>query len=154
MVRLTDLPEIDAAHLLSKPLPKVAEEAWTRPPALSNARVAIVTTAGLALRGDARFDLRDCGYRVIPGDVKADELVMSHTSVNFDRTGYQLDLNVAFPIDRLNELAAQGHIGSVAAWHYGFMGAYHEPAAYEESAREVGARLRADGVDVVLLVPI
>ena len=154
MVRLTDLTAVDSAHLLSKPVPKVGATAWTSPPELAQARVALITTAGLGLRDDARFDLRDTGYRVIPGDVRADQLVMSHASVNFDRTGYQLDLNVVFPIDRLHELAGQGVIGSVAAWHYGFMGAYHEPANYEASAREVGARLRADAVDLVLLVPI
>jgi len=154
MVRLAELPAIDSAHLLSKAVPKVGATAWTRPPEVSDAKVALITTAGLGLREDARFDLRDTGYRAIPGDVKAEQLVMSHASVNFDRTGYQLDLNVAFPIDRLRELAGRGAIGSVAAWHYGFMGAYHEPADYEDSASEVGARLRADDVDLVLLVPI
>jgi hypothetical protein len=32
----------------------------------------------------------------------------SHISINFDRTGFQEDCNVVFPLDRLNELAAQG----------------------------------------------
>lgn len=27
---------------------------------------------------------------------------MSHLSINFDRTGFQQDINVVFPIDRLN----------------------------------------------------
>jgi hypothetical protein len=36
---------------------------------------------------------------------------------------FQEDWNVVFPLDRLNELAAEGTIGSVAATHYSFMGA-------------------------------
>jgi D-proline reductase (dithiol) PrdB len=36
-------------------------------------------------------------YRVISGDGSASDLVMSHVSVNFDRTGFQQDLNVVFP---------------------------------------------------------
>ena len=47
---------------------------------------------------------------------------MSHISVNYDRTGFQEDRNVVFPIDRLRELAAEG-IGSVAIPIISFMGA-------------------------------
>lgn len=45
---------------------------------------------------------------------------MSHVSTNFDRTGFQQDWNIVFPLDRLQELAAKGIIGSVAAYHYSF----------------------------------
>jgi hypothetical protein len=54
------------------------------------------------------FDRDDGSYRVIPAETPASDLVMSHISVNFDRTGFQQDLNVAFPIDRLRELVAGG----------------------------------------------
>jgi D-proline reductase (dithiol) PrdB len=30
--------------------------------------------------------------------------VISHISINFDRTGFEEDWNVVFPLDRLNEL--------------------------------------------------
>jgi len=39
---------------------------------------------------------------------------MSYISVNFDRTGYQQDLDVVFPIERLGKMAAEKVIGSVA----------------------------------------
>ncbi len=48
---------------------------------------------------------------------------MSHISVNFDRTGFQEDLNVAFPLERLRELHKDGVVGSIADLHYSFMGA-------------------------------
>ena len=70
-------------------------------PPLADRRVAIISTAGLHPPGEQTFDLRDTGYRVIPDSYNADELVMSHASVNFDRTGFQQDTNVVFPIDRL-----------------------------------------------------
>ena len=66
--------------------------------------MAVVTTAGLHRRDQVAFRIADTGYRVIPGDVAGSDLVMSHTSVNFDRTGFQQDSNVVFPIDRLREL--------------------------------------------------
>ena len=91
--------------------------------------------------------------RVIPGNVKGNELVMTHLSINFDRSGFQQDLNVIFPVDRLRELAKEGIIGSVADFHYSFMGA-SDPASMEKQAREVAGLLKKDKVDAVLLLPV
>jgi D-proline reductase (dithiol) PrdB len=92
-------------------------------------------------------------YRVIPGDIKARDLVMTHISTNYDRTGFQRDWNVVFPLDRLKELAAEGIIGSVAAYHYSFMGAT-DPSEMESAARNLAGLLKGDRVDAVLLVPV
>ena len=35
---------------------------------------------------------------MIPGDIKAGDLVMTHISTNFDRTGFQRDWNIVFPL--------------------------------------------------------
>jgi D-proline reductase (dithiol) PrdB len=64
------------------------------------------------------------------------DLVMSHTSTNFDRTGFQQDWNVVFPLDRLRELTDQGLIGSIADFHYSFMGAT-DPKLMEPMARDL-----------------
>jgi len=154
MVRLSDLAEEDRDHLLAKPCPRFEDAPWVTGPPLSQRRLAVVTTAGLQLRDDAPFAFRTAEYRVIPGDAAAADLIMSHTSVNFDRTGFQRDANVVFPIDRLRELAEEGVIGSLADYHYAFNGAYMEPEAYAETAREVAMLLRGDAVDAVLLVPV
>jgi D-proline reductase (dithiol) PrdB len=92
-------------------------------------------------------------YRVIPGNIEARDLVMTHISTNFDRTGFQQDWNVVFPLDRLKELAAEGIIGSVAAYHYSFMGAT-DPAEMEPAARNLAVLLKRDRVDAALLVPV
>ena len=81
----------------------------------------MISTAGLHRRGDRPFSLGSEDYRVIPGDVKANDLVMSHVSTNFDRTGFQQDLNVIFPIDRLREMAERGEIGSIADFISSFL---------------------------------
>lgn len=60
---------------------------------------------------------------MIPSDRQAEDLVMRHISTNFNRTGFQQDWNVAFPLDRLRELAQSNVIGSLADYHYSFMGA-------------------------------
>ena len=90
---------------------------------------------------------------LIPGDTPARDLVMSHISTNFDRSGFQQDINVALPIDRLRELAADGVVGSVADYHYSFMGAT-DPMRMQDSVARMVDLLKSDAVDTVLLVPI
>jgi D-proline reductase (dithiol) PrdB len=107
----------------------------------------------LQRRGDRPFTKGAGDFRIIPGDYDAADLVMSHISINFDRTGFQADLNVVFPIDRLREMAADGIIESVADYHYSFMGAT-PPAKMETTARQLAGVLKDDNVDAVLLVPI
>jgi D-proline reductase (dithiol) PrdB len=105
------------------------------------------------VRGERPFRGREADYRAIPGTAAANDVLCSHISINFDRTGFQEDWNVVFPLDRLNELAAEGAIGSVAATHYSFMGAT-DPKEMEPAARDVAAKLRADNVTGVLLPPV
>jgi D-proline reductase (dithiol) PrdB len=156
MVRLADLAELDRENMLKKipALPQYPGRPWASGPALSRRRVAIVTTAGLHVRRDQPFGAGGMDYRVIPGGVAASELVMSHMSVNFDRSGFQADWNVAFPLDRLRELAREKTIGSVAAFHYSFMGAVSPVTRYEPKARELAGLLKRDNVDAVLLTPV
>ena len=156
MVRLTDLDQASREGMLNKvpTLPKFSGRPWVAGGALKKRRVAIVTTAGIHVRGDRPFGNGGMDYRVIPGEAGAADLVMSHTSVNFDRSGFQQDWNVAFPLDRLRELAVEGGIGSVAAFHYSFMGAASPVTLYEKKARELAALLRQDRVDAVLLSPV
>lgn len=123
------------------------------PPALPAARVAIVSTAGLHVRTDRRFGRGAADYRLIPGDVAEGDLLMSHSSVNFDRSAFAQDVNVVFPIGPLRQLAAEGEIGSVADWHYSFMGATH-PSRMADTGPQVGRLLRQDDVTAALLVPV
>jgi D-proline reductase (dithiol) PrdB len=130
---------------------------WTplaRP--LSQARLALVTTAGLHRRDDRPFESKggkgDYSFRSFPFDTPTSELLQSHTSIGFDRIAIQRDLNVAFPIDRLRELAERGGIGSLGPTCYSFIGALRNPVGIqEESGPEVARRLRAEGVEAVLI---
>ena len=156
MVRLADLSDSDRDNMLKKipTLPNFAGRPWVKGVPLKRRRVAVVTTAGLHTRGDRPFGSGAMDYRVIPGNTQANDLVMSHMSVNFDRVGFQQDWNVAFPLDRLRELARDGAIGSVANYHYSFMGAVSPVTNYEAKAKELAQHLHADKVDAVLLTPV
>lgn len=153
MARLSDLPGGMTEHLLNLPLPEFDDTPLVAGPPFSERRVAIVTSAGLMRRGEDAFAPGDSDYRVIPGDVRGADLLMSHISVNYDRAGFVEDTNVVFPIDRLRELAEDGTIGSVADHHYSFMGAT-DPEKMALPAAEVAGHLQADRVDAVLLTPV
>lgn len=162
MARLEDLDPNSQAVLRKMECPVFDTEPFAAGPPVSRRRVAIVSTAGLHRATDRPFMLasgtgpsqtRPSDYRVIPSNTKAAELVMSHTSTNFDRAGFQQDWNVVFPLDRLHELAGEQVIGSVASFHYSFMGAT-DPRLMEPAARRLASLLRRDHVDAVILVPV
>ena len=153
MVRLSALPQEMAEGLAKMEMPEYPVTALVEAPTLRESRVALVTTAGLHRHDDRPFAPGANEYRVIPGDSDFADLRLSHISVNFDRSGFQQDANVVFPLERLRELAASGEIGSVAQWHYSFMGAT-DPKQMEETGTRVGELLREDGVTAVLLTPV
>jgi D-proline reductase (dithiol) PrdB len=154
MARLEDIPlgerkmmeELDCSGFEDR-------RPWVAGKPLNERRVALISTAALNLRSDAVFQRNATDFRVIPGNVDPGDVVMSHVSVNFDRTGFQQDLNVCFPLQRLHELADEGVIGSVSNFHFSVSGAPH-PSDLEESARAIAQTMKADAVDTVLLVPI
>ena len=154
MARLDQIPEKARKHLKDLPCPTFDTTPWAEGPPLGERRVAIISTAGLHRQEDRPFT-SDSGdyYRIIPGDIKASELYMSHLSTNFDHIGFQQDWNVLFPIDRLREFAEEGVIGSVADFHYSFMGAW-DPMKMETEARNLASILKKDQVDALLLLPV
>ena len=153
MTRLTDLPPAQAQRLAELECPDFATRPWVAGPPLAQRRVAIVSSAGLVVRGEDPFRGRDPDYRAIPATITARDLLCSHISINFDRTGFQEDWNVVFPLDRLRELAAEGVIGSMAQTHYSFMGAT-DPVQMEPHVRDLAGRLKHDQVDAVILSPV
>ncbi|RZW19045.1 MAG: selenoprotein B glycine/betaine/sarcosine/D-proline reductase [Desulfobulbaceae bacterium] len=153
MVRLEIYQEDERRHLLDLPCPTYDQTPFVTSVTSTHARVAVISTAGLHLRSDRPFGIGESEYRVIPKQVDPKDLVMSHVSTNFDRTGFQMDVNMVIPLDRLEELAAQGVIDSVAEFHYSFMGAT-DPTAMESEARKLASLLKGDQVNSLLLVPV
>lgn len=153
MVRMSDLVEAEQKHLTELPCPTFDTSPWVAAPALQDSRVAVISTAGLQLRNDRPFARQDADYRVFHRDTPANDIVMSHISVNFDRTGYQQDLNVVFPTERLAELADEGVIDSLADYNYSFMGAT-DPEDMAPLVRKIAGFLKEDQVNAVLLAPV
>src|SRR5215213_8044658 len=112
---------------------------------LSESRLALVTTGGVHLLEQERFDiddpLGDCSYREIP----------SHA---YYAPGRGTDLDSVFPLWTLRTLVAEGVVGELNHRHFSFMGAIHDTRPLAGcTAPEVAGKLAEDGVDVVLLTP-
>ena len=159
MPRLETLSEVQRRTLEMFPCMEHDDTPWVpmRKP-LSESRVALVTSAGLHLRTDKPFitDPKggDCSYRVIPRGTPAADIIQSHVSIGFDHAGIYRDINVTFPIDRLEELKEQGVIGSLADNNYSYMGALRDTTTVvNETGPEVARKMAAEGVDVVFLTP-
>ena len=153
MAHLDDIPEPTRTAVRDIPCPKFATAPFVSGPALSKRKVAIVSSAALIRLGEKPFDFGSSEYRAVPSAWPTDEILISHVSINFDRAGFQRDLNVVYPIDRLREFAAEGVIGSVAETHYTVMGST-DPAAMVEAADGIAAALHADHVTGVVLTPV
>jgi len=149
---MSDTPMRDYAAGMA--MPDLGPTPWTTPKPLSASRVAIVTTAALHVVGDDGFTNDDTSFRVIPRERR--DLALGHWSPNFDRAGFAADLDVVYPIDRLEELAADGTIGSVAPRHLAFAGNQEDTltAIRLDSGPRAAALLLDDAVDVVLLTPV
>jgi D-proline reductase (dithiol) PrdB len=125
---------------------------------LEDAKVALVTTAGVHLRSQPPYDMQDKQgdptFRQIPSTTSADDLMITHNY--YDHSDADQDINVVFPLDSLRELESEGMIGGVAPRHFLFMGhilGHHIDALINQIGPEVAGMLKADGVDAVFLTP-
>jgi D-proline reductase (dithiol) PrdB len=120
---------------------------------LNNCRLALVTTGGIHLPMDIRFDIDDpsgdCSYREIPAGAR--DLTWTHA---YYRPAGGTDLDSVFPLRTLRELVGEGVVGELGPRHFSFMGAIHDYGPLvRETAPEVAGKLAEDGVEAVLLTP-
>jgi D-proline reductase (dithiol) PrdB len=120
---------------------------------LDRSRLVLVTTGGVHLPDQQRFDTDDfegdCSYREIP--TGAENLTWTHAYYRPDEGS---DLDAVFPLRTLRKLVEDGLVGELGPRHFSFMGAIHDPTPLVEvTAPEVAGKLLEDGVDAALLTP-
>ena len=153
MARLEDIPEPTRTAVDSIPCPAFETTPFVTGPELAGRRVAIVSSAALIRRGDKPFDFGSGEYRLVHGAWDTSDILMSHVSVNYDRQGWQRDINTIYPIDRLRELAQESVIGGVADTHFTVMGST-DPKLMEEAADSIVARMQRDRIGAILACPV
>ncbi|MEM7003823.1 MAG: glycine/sarcosine/betaine reductase selenoprotein B family protein [Pseudomonadota bacterium] len=133
--------------------PAIADPHFVTPKPLSQCTVAIVTSASIHHTDDEDFAPTDTGMRSLQR--QRSDLVVGHWSPNFDASGVAQDLNVVFPIDRLEELAQAGTIGAVSEVHLSVAGNQFDLSGIQLDGGPAGATLLVQHeVDVVLLTPV
>ena len=123
---------------------------------LGKMRLALISAAGIAMDNQDPFDpwaVNGLTFREIPTDTPFENLKLNHNY--FDHRDAVEDLNCVFPVQRLKELEAEGHIGSLAptAITLGMGRLYKRTALQEETVPEIAAVLKREGANAALLVP-
>jgi D-proline reductase (dithiol) PrdB len=126
---------------------------------LKESRLVLVSSAGMVRTDQPPFDSSirggDPSFRLIPDDTEVVDLVETHRSGIFDHSGIQQDPNLAFPLDRLRELAAEGCIGSLNQRHLSLMGSITAPGRLiKRTMPQLVSLLIEDAVDLALLIPV
>lgn len=123
---------------------------------LSESRLTFVSSAGVQPKGTMPFDVvhpvGDYSFRRVPTGLKPEELEIHQ--LKYPTVGANRDLNVIFPIERLQELAAEGVIGGLTEHFFSFIGYNMDPDRLEQTlAEDIADAVVASGADVALLCP-
>jgi Glycine/sarcosine/betaine reductase selenoprotein B (GRDB) len=130
---------------------------------LAAARIALLTSAGLYVMGtQASFDVEreqsnpewgDPSWRSIPANVDAADIGVAHLHINDE--DIKADPEIALPSRLLEQLVAEGMVGSATAEHLSVMG-YQDRSLEgwrDETLPELVAKLRDQQADGLILAP-
>lgn len=125
---------------------------------LADSRVALVSTGEVEVKGvDLSEDENQMGnvggVYSIPSTTPDSKLHSASHSYDKHATTLE-DVNAFFPTARLHEAVEDGRIGSLTKRFIGVYNAYSQRRTLERDAPEVLKRLREDGADVAVMVPV
>ncbi len=121
---------------------------------LREARLSFVSTSGVQPKGTLPFDvvhpIGDYTFRRVPSDSAPAHLEIHQ--LKYPTDGAHRDLNVIFPIERLQELQDEGVVGALTPNLFSFIGYNMDPGLLERTLAEDLAQAVADEQpDLVLL---
>jgi D-proline reductase (dithiol) PrdB len=123
---------------------------------LREARLTFVSTAGVQVKGSLPLDtvhpIGDYTFRRVPSTAKPGDLEIHQ--IKFPTVGAHRDLNVIFPIERLQELVAEGALGSLTASFFTFIGYNMDPDRVERDlAVSIANAVQDEEADIALMCP-
>ncbi len=121
---------------------------------LSQSRLSFVSTSGVQPRGTLPFDvvhpIGDYTFRRVPSGSSPADLEIHQ--LKYPTDGAHRDLNVIFPIERLQELRDEAVVGALTPDLFTFIGYNMDPSLLERTLAEDLAQAVADEQpDLVLL---
>jgi D-proline reductase (dithiol) PrdB len=123
---------------------------------LSESRLTFVSTAGVQPKDSIPFDtvhpVGDYSFRRVPSDSKPSDLEIHQ--LKYPTLGAKRDLNVIFPIERLQELAKEKVIGGLTTNFFSFIGYNMDAERLEQTlAEDIADAVEAEKPDSALLAP-
>lgn len=123
---------------------------------LSQSKLTFVSTSGVQPVGTLPFDtvhpIGDYTYRKVPSNLQPHELEIHQ--LKYPTVGANKDINVIFPIERLQELAQEGVIGGLTENFFSFIGYNMDPDKLEHQlAEDIADAVVKDHADIALLSP-
>jgi len=123
---------------------------------LSESRLTFVSTAGVQPKDSMPFDtvhpIGDYTFRRVPSDSKPTDLEIHQ--LKYPTLGAKRDLNVIFPIERLQELAKEKVIGGLTTNFFSFIGYNLDAERLEQTlAEDIADAVEAEKPDAALLAP-
>jgi D-proline reductase (dithiol) PrdB len=128
---------------------------WTplRKP-LAECTLMMLASAGVRRKSEPPFQpANDLTFRLIDSAADAASLAPSHPAP-IRRPG-EADVNVVFPVERLRELQAEGLFRALTPHHVSILGPIRKfRELHYEMAPAIAEQARAEGADLLLLVPL
>jgi len=124
---------------------------------LSQSRLTLVSSCGVHLKTDAPLDVchpfGDFRFLRVPSGAKHEDLTIHQLKYPHDDA--DLDVNVIFPIERLQELDRDGFVGGLTPNFFSFIGYNMDPARFERTvAADIAeAVAEEEGADCAILAP-
>jgi len=123
---------------------------------LSESRLTFISTAGVQPKNSMPFDtvhpIGDYTFRCVPSDFKVEHLEIHQ--LKYPTVGAKKDLNVIFPIERLQELSKEKIIGELAPNFFSFIGYNMDAERLEQTLAEaIADAVEAEKPDAALLAP-
>jgi D-proline reductase (dithiol) PrdB len=121
---------------------------------LADCTVMMLASAGVHWKTEPPFQSpNDLTFRLIDSASDPAALAPSHPAP-IRRPG-QVDINVVFPVERLRELQAEGLFRALTSHHLSILGAIKQfRELHYEMAPAIAQHARAEGADLLLLVPM
>ena len=125
---------------------------------LAKSRIALVSTGEVEVRDielseDENQMGNVGGVYSIPSSTPEDRLFSASHSYDKHATTLE-DINAFFPAARLHEAVESGRISGLTERFIGVYNAYSQRRTMERDAPEVLRRLREDGADIAVMVPV
>lgn len=123
---------------------------------LADSRLTFVSTAGVQPKGSLPFDtthpIGDYTFRPVPSESAPADLEIHQ--LKYPTSGAEKDLNVIFPIERLQELVRDKHVLELTENFFSFVGYNMDPERLEKTlAEDIADAVEGEKPDVVLLAP-